>query len=1119
MLAPAARADASRYASRSALSEGKWVKIRVDKTGIYKLSYADLKKMGFADPGKVSVHGYGGWILDEDFSKPYTDDLPAVAVWRGSDYLLFYARGPVKWTYEKVNYYNETVEQFIHENNPYSMYGYYFVTDATPTGEMKSTPSVGGASLQITTFDDYMLHEKENISVNNSGRELFGESFESVLSQNFPFQIPGITDDDGRVSLRFISKVTGGDGEVTLRINDGQLIRGTIAADNNIYVKGVSLLRTAKWTGGKNETSGVNITYGTAGHKSFLDYICLQMKRQLQAYDACTFFRSLAARGNVSQFTIRNATSGMMVFDVTDGINPTQMETTLNGAELSFTIPADTLLREFVLVDPSRSIPTPETVHEVVPQNLHGLPQTEMVILAPPAFTAEAERLAQKHRTFTNIHVTVVTPEQVYNEFSSGTPDATAIRRFMKMFYDRSRSEADAPRFLLLFGDGSCDNRQLTLAWKNMAMDNFLLTYQTQNSLNSDSYVMEDYFGFLADDEGLSHSTSRLCLGIGRFPVRTVAQARAAVDKVIAYMDNKDAGNWKNNLCFVADDGNGQEPDPRVHMSQSYELTQYLERNHPEFLSNKLFFDAFKKSNTGGKAGYPDIEANIAKQLKEGTLIINYVGHGDNISWSDERVITSTQIQQATYPHLPLWITATCDFTPFDDFNTSAGEYVFLNEKSGGIGLFTTTRVAFISTNFEINKRLNEYLFKKNNGRRLTLGEVIRETKQNYRVIDRVRFVLIGDPALTLAYPEHGIRITAINGQAVTDTVDFKALEKVTVQGEVYDSEDRKMTAFNGSLSATIMDSEQTITTLDNNKWYTATGPFVYRDYPNTLQKVNDRIVNGEFTFSFIVPKDISYSGQPGKMSLYALDETTNMEAQGSFKTFRVGGTADDAVKDTVGPEIRALYLNDSTFADGGRVNETPFFVATLWDQSGVNIGGSSIGHDVMLTIDNDPLYSYNLNAYYETLAGNNGEGLVRFSVPSLSSGKHTAEFKVWDVLNNSTTRTFAFEVVKGLKPSISELIAAPSPARESVRFLLYHNRPESQMTVGIQVYDMTGRLQWEHVESGSSDLFKAYSVSWNLTNGSGSRVRPGIYLYRAAIRTATSAEATETKKLIVVGR
>lgn len=1119
------RADKSLYATSSVLSKGHWVKIRVKDDGIYKLTHSELKSMGFSDPSKVSIHGYGGWMLDEDFSKPYIDDVPAVSIYRGQDYILFYGRGPVKWSY------SGDKSGFVHENNPYSMYGYYFVTDATETNEMSTTPSQGSPSRKVTTFDEHLLHETDREFLQKpgqtgSGRELFGESFTGKLSQDFPFAMPGITEEDGKITVRFVS-YTGltGPGTVTVGIDGKQALSGTIGRDNRDYTKATEFLGTAVWKGPKNEKPKVTVAYNKVSNTSFLDYIRLQAKRMLQPYGAYTFFRDTKSMGTSSQFIIRNATPDMLVFDITDGVKVTKMETTFSGSEMSFSIAADGKLREFALVDLSKTFPKPETVGEVTTQDLHALPQTDMVILAPPAFVGEAERLAEKHRTKRDkISVVVVTPEQVYNEFSSGTPDATAIRRFMKMFYDRRTSEADAPKYLLLFGDGSHDNRQLSPAWKTIDMTNFLLTFQTQYSLGGafgnaymETYVTDDYFGFLTDGEGKHIDKCNLDLGIGRFPVRTLSEAKRVVDKIIRYIDTPVYGNWKSQLCFIADDGSTKDSYTRKHMEQAYILTQILEKNHPEYITNKLFFDAFKKSSSGSSGSYPDVETNIKKLQREGVMLINYTGHGNAESLSDEHVITQSMIRQYTYPHLPLWITASCDFTPFDNTTTSAGEDVFLTGKSGGIALITTSRVAYDDPNFAVNTLLIKYLFERKNGRRMTLGEVLKETKNGYKSYYNRCFVLIGDPALTLAYPEYSMKVTEINGTPASDTTfKFKALEKVTVTGEVMDAENSIVNNFNGTLTALILDSQKEISTLDNNK---RGKTFKYKDYPNTIYKGNTIVENGKFTFSFIVPADISYTNAVGKMNLYAYDETNAREANGAFKNYTVGGTADHIEKDENGPEIRMLYLNDSTWTDGGDANETPFFAAKLWDKSGINITGSSVGHDIMLTIDNNPALSYNLNSYYTNLAGKEGEGVVKFSIPALPEGKHTAEFKVWDIFNNSTTKTFTFNVVKGLKPFISELTAGPVPARDKVTFYLYHNRPESKMEVVLYVYDMTGRLLWKHEEKGSSDLFKAYTVTWDLTNGSGSRLRPGIYLYRAGIRTENSAEATQAKKLIILAQ
>lgn len=1107
-LLTSAWADSSRYASESVLNSGKWVKIQVAEDGIYKLTAADLKKMGFSNLDKVAVYGYGGWPLDEDFSTTYIDDVPEVAVWRSADYLLFYGKGPRKWEYSSSD------KSFIHTNNPYSNYGYYFVTEKETTGRtMEKAASAAGATLQVTTFDDYVLHEEELVSVNSSGRELYGESFTSTLSRDFTISVPGITNDEGKATLSFISR---GNGTITMNVDGNALISGSVSVPSDEYEVARELYRERAWMADKGETVKVNIGYSTTGHKNVhLNYFRLQMKRQLKVYDNYTFFRSLSARGNASRFVIQGADASTLVFDVTDGVNPQQMETSLNGTELSFSIPASASLREFVVVKPSQ-IKAPVTVGEVANQNLHALPQQDMIIIAQPNFTTQAERLAEAHRTKDNLTVRVVTPESIYNEFSSGTPDATAYRRFMKMFYDRKTSEADAPKYLLLFGDGSFDNRKLTSAWKSVDMSNMLLTYQTENSLSSQSYVIDDYFGFLDDaDNKKSLQNKKLCLGIGRFPIRTVEQATQMVDKVISYMENKNTGSWKNNLCFMADDGSNTDGFMTEHMEFADQLAGYVESEHPEFLVNKLYYDAYKKDMTAGT--YPDVRSGLQKLLKDGLLLFNYTGHGGTTALSDEKVLTQTDINQFTYTHLPVWVTATCDFTRFDDLNTSAGEDVFLNKSSGGIALFTTVRVAYSRPNFPINDNVIRNLFERNNGRRRTLGEVMQATKNTLSSVYKLGFCLIGDPAVKIAYPEFGMKVTTVNGQSVDgNSISFKALEKITVEGEVLDASGQLVTDFTGIVNPTVKDSKVTVTCLKNSNKDDSPA-FTFTDYPNTIFIGNDSVRNGKFSFTFTVPKDISYSNLQGKMNLYAVDTESGNEAQGNFDNFIVGGTSDTAETDTIGPEIRALYLNDTTFVDGGQVNTTPYFVAELWDKSGVNITGSSVGHDMMLVIDESTVLSYNLNSYYELLPGEDGTGIVKFPIPALEPGKHTAEFWVWDILNNSTVRTFTFEVVEGLKPFLFDVIATPGIAREQVTFHLMHNRPESRMRVGIMVYDLAGRQLWKHEESGTSGLFENYTVSWDLTSG-GARMRPGVYIYRAAISTDNSKDATKARKFIILG-
>lgn len=1136
-----------RYAKNSVLSNGHWVKIAIEKNGIYKLTNSELKKMGFDDPSKVAVYGYGGWPLEEDFSKPYVDDLPAVPVLRKDDYLLFYGRGTTKWEYKYEQYTGQAGRKtFVHTNNPYSEYGYYFLTSSQNVKEMETMQSESkDGIIEFDTFDDYLLSEQDLVSVNTSGRELFGESLMSPISVSFN-SIEGIVQEDAVVECRLIAK-TSEAKNFTLSIENEDVVKGAVPSiyvngyhrrkklEN--YIKAKSAKAYGSWTGDKKQNFIIKVDYSERNNKTaFLDYIRVHLKRELQTYNEPTFFRNISSIGHKSRFTLKNANSNTIVLDVTDALNPKVMEAELSGTNLSFIIPEANQLREFAVVQLDKTVPSvsAKEVQQVSNQNLHESEQVDMIIISPSAFKSEAERLQKAHEDKDGLITRVYTPEEIYNEFSSGTPDATAYRRLMKMFYDRSKNNARVPKYLLLFGDGSFDNRFKTKDWKGVGENerkNMLLTYQTTESLDMYSYPTDDYFGFLEDDskkviynydsnnDEFPTSTATLNIGIGRFPVRTRQQAIQVVDKIISYMNNSDLGMWKNNLCFIADDGSNADKYDTVHQVDTEKLAISLEEkdNSKEYIANKIYFDAFKK-DLGGAGKYPEVEERIMEKLRNGMFLLNYVGHGNTESLSDELVIKHNDILKYTYKHLPLWITATCDFCRFDAVATSAGEDVFLREKSGGIALFTTSRVAFTDINKDINNQFMNLLFNRENGSHRTLGDVIRETKLKNYIGDsrKLGFCLIGDPALRLSYPKHRVQVTTINGSPVgKDTVVFNANAWITVEGDILDTKGSLVSDFNGELRTKILDGYRRDSTLGNNPYK---NKIYYHDYFNTVFEGGGSVKDGKFKFTFKVPKDISYSDSTcGKMSLYAFDKTAGEDAQGYFNKFLANGTKDDPDNDSEGPEIRSLFLNDSTFVSGDKVNNTPYFYARLWDKSGINVTGSSIGHDITLNIDNNPVTNYTLNSYYEFIPDSEGEGIVKFAIPALEPGLHDAEFKVWDIMNNPTTCTFQFEVIEGLKPFISRLIATPTPAKGNVKFRLWHNRPETQMKVGILVYDITGRLHWKHEETGSSELFKDYVIDWDLRNNAGSHVRPGVYLYRAAISTNNSKEATETQKMIIL--
>ena len=1119
--------DGSRYKESSVLATGKWIQLKIKENGIYKLTYDDIKNQGINDPSKVKIYGYGGWILPEDFSQPYIDDLPEVPVYmtKGSngtfgsnDYLLFYGRGPIKWTY------NQSKALYEHENNPYSTYGSYFMTESD-TGpkeiEIQKFPASSDA-VRLTVFDDYVLYEKDTISISNSGRELFGENFvRNSGKQSFTFTIPGITSDPGKARLSFAADPK--EGMYAKLFIDNQEITNTLINKVTGYYKKADLGdSTGDWNGDKKETVTASVSYNSDGQTNvYLNFIALNMKRILQFYNvAYTFFRSRENLSNPVTFSIANPATSYQIWDITQNNDARLVETELIEGRLQFTAPSSgNNMREFVMVDLSKTFLKPEFAGEIQNQNLHAIPQTDMIILTPTVYLNQAERLAEKHRQNSGLKVAVVDDRLVFNEFSSGTPDATAYRRFVKMFYDRATSDSEKPRYLLLFGSGVFDNRHLTRDGHNTDPKYYLLTFQVKESLDEMfSYGTDDYFGFLDDNEGQSLSSAALDIGIGRFPVSSVDQAEDAVNKVIAYMENKQYGNWKSKLIFAADNTDTYEVSGFAeHASQADRLTQYIEQNHPEYILYKYYIDAYSLVSVNGKFVATEAKKAMFNQLKEGCFMLNYTGHGSVTDWTSEGLLNIADVRVMNFENLPLWITATCDFGWFDGFNTSGGETAFLNKKSGAIALFTTSRVVLSSSNFNLNNQFIRYLFEKTERGHHSLGDVMRLSKNRLGSdSNKLNFVLLGDPAMKLNYPEWTVRLDSINGDTIPEkeTITFKALDKVTISGVVTDEDGNRVDNFNGTVRASVFDSKQTIESVNANR---EGGRFTYTDYPGMIFSGNTDIKNGNFSLSFNVPLDISYTETNGKIGLYAYDQSLGKDASGSFLQYNLYGTNDERDINSTVPEIVKMFLNTENFKDGDSVNETPFFYAEVMDENGINRASSGLGHDLLLSIDNNPAWTYSLNYYYQAI--DDTRGIIGFSIPELPAGKHSLIFRIWNIFNNSTVDTLNFTVVKGYKPTILDLMALENPARTNTYFTLNHNLPETILDVEIRIYDLTGHTVWVHSEKGSSGFLRNYPIEWNLANNAGKRVPTGIYIYRASIRTASSSETTQAKKIIVLGQ
>lgn len=756
----------------------------------------------------------------------------------------------------------------------------------------------------------------------------------------------------------------------------------------------------------------------------------------------------------------------------------------------------------------------PEYVYNITNQDHHADAAADMVIIIPTSqkLLTQAQRLKTFHEQHDSLRVNIVPADELYNEFSSGTPDANAYRRYLKMLYDRATTEDDMPRYLLLLGDCVWDNRMQTAACSSLDPDDYLLCYESENSFNEITcYVDDGFFCLLDDGEGANPQASdKLDVAVGRFPVTTEADAKIMVDKTINYAGNSNAGSWENTIMFMGDDGNENE-----HMKDADEVAEDVSALHPNYLIKKVMWDTYERETTTTGNTYPEVTSVIKQQQANGALIMNYFGHGNPYQISHESVLRINDFKSFTNKNLPLWITASCDIMPFDDVEENIGEACILNANGGAVAFFGTTRTVYANYNRVIDRAFMRYVLSFSNGKPVTLGEAQMLAK-NYlissgsdRTTNKLQYSLLGDPALALHLPQLTLTVDSVNGQSVETSSSDQILKAGTVariSGHVEGDN-----TFTGTLSAVVRDTRELITCRMNDTQETSTA-FQYYDRTKTLFSGSDSIRNGRFSISFAVPKDINYAQGSGYITLFAASSDRTKLASGSFERFQLNGSALEGT-DSIGPSIYC-YLNSPSFVNGGDVNTTPYFVAQLTDEDGLNTTGSGIGHDLQLTIDGT--YTYNLNDNFQYDFGSYTSGSTYYSIPELTPGKHKLLFTAWDVLNNSSTSELTFNVVEGLKPNILDADVSTNPATTTTTFIISHDRAGSPVDVTIEVFDMAGRCLWKHEEDNVT-TDGAYTYTWDLSQSNGVRLQTGVYVFRALVSGSGSRKASKAKKLIVL--
>ncbi|MDD2960503.1 MAG: type IX secretion system sortase PorU [Muribaculaceae bacterium] len=1108
--------NTSVYSATSNLKSGKWVKVKVEKDGIYRITQSDIAKWGFSNIENIRVYGYGGApISDVLRESSYIDDLPLTPVIRTSAGILFYGKSHESW-----NQIAQSGLMYRQEQHPYSQYGCYFITenDASEITYEKPNAELYGTD-PISTFTERTFHENELSSPGMTGRYLLGEDFRYSTTQSFKFTLTDIVPESKvYVLTAFAAKVMQGTSSLTFQYNGTNLSKTStddIRAVTSAAYEHVKYTETIKSfpLSDANLAYSINFTYSGTLFVAKLDHITINYTRNLSLNSNELLFRGAGS----NDYKIAGATENTRVLDITSPNKPIEMAVSINGNVASFAA-RNSGNREFIAFNSNATYPAPTLVEAVANQDLHSTEVPNMVIITPPEFQAQAQRIAEMHTKNDGMSVAVVTPQLIYNEFSSGTPDINAYRRLLKMYWDRGNSSTESNKlgYVLLFGRSSYDNRQITDKVKKATYP-MLLNWQSLSGDNENSsYNTDDILAFLNDNSGQNMASDKLCIAVGRMPVKSVTEARQATDKLISYTSNTNKGTWKNNLLIIGDDD-----DNAIHMKQSEAVIKLLkEYGGSKYIYNHVYTDAFTAVSSGGGRSYPDARNKMFQKFSEGMLWVNYVGHANPVSWTHDGLLNISDINnQFYYKNYPLLYTATCEFTRWDSDDVSGGEIVYLNPQGGVIALITASRVVYIADNGVLNSFVSRFVFSKDeNGNHLRTGDILKNGKNLYSVSNdnKLKYMLIGDPAMRLNYPSYTVKLETINGEAVNDENQptIKARSTTEIAGTILNSKGEKAEEYNGVLTTSLYDAEVSVET---NGYGENGEKYIYYDRANKLYIAADSIKNGAFKITINMPAEISNNYSPALFNFYAdgKDGDIAVEANGASENLYVYGYDESATEDNEGPEIESIYLNSESFKNGDTVNESPMLFATFNDKSGINISTSGIGHQMSILVDNATTYD-DVAQYYSPAIDNALKGSIAYPVSELSEGKHTLRFRVWDTANNSSENTIEFNVQKGLAPQIFDIYTPSNPASVEANFYIKHNRPDALITVKVSVFNLLGNEIWSSTQTGKSDNFTSFPITWNLCNNAGCRVSRGIYLYRATISTDGVQESTKSKKIAV---
>ena len=1098
------------YTEQSVMSSGKWVKISVEQSGMHLIPTSTLAEWGFKKPANVRIHGYGGAMLSDVLDPAdYIDDLPEIPVEQTPAGLVFYAVGPVQKVADGGN--------LIHKVNPYDTKGYYFLTETTEGAPR--TPAESGRALEAGTNADnsvltLLVHEQDLTSPGGSGRLMVGEDFNSVQTRVFNFNLVG-RDGKTDVTLRtsFYARTPAVASKLSFQINEtalpavnGDRIEATTSGDS---YWGKTTLSTRTLSNFEGEQLPLRITFECSGvvNKANLDYIEVTYRRRLEG--SFDFF------GDYTEYRLGSVDANRRLWDITDPGNPLKIALGSDGGWR----PDYTGTRHYVSWSTAEAstMPRPRFVSRPAAQNLHGMTEVpDMVIIAPTPYLSAARDIAAIHRdnAADPLTVEVVELSAIQNEFGSGSFDPGAIRRFLKMLYDRGNATGTPLRFALMMGKGTTDNRALTSMGRSVRYP-MPLWVSEESLAENQSYSTDDYFAMLDDYDGRRPQSDNLDICVGRIPCTTAAEAAIAVEKIRRYIYSQPRDDWRTRLTVLVDDEN-----EGIHMVQSDLMLENLSKTAAgsRFVVQKVYCDAYERQNST----YPQARRELFNYLADGTSIFAFIGHGSPTALGSKCIIQPNDFREQFHlRRLPFFYTATCNFLKWDYDITSMAEQLMFQSDGGIIGCFAALRPVFISNNGNLSASFGNALATLDSDRReLTFGELYRRAKNGVaNDMNKLRYVLMGDPALRLSYPGPFISIETVNGADATDTeaqIELKARQSLEITGTVLDPDGNPDTDFNGRVSATLYDAEYSVTT---HGWGDGER-HTFEQIGDKLLTISAPVTDGRFTIKGRMPSSFSNNYRPATFSFYAAasDDSDARHAMGLLRNVYAYGYDENAEPDEEAPIIHSLYLNSDRFNAGGNVNENPMVIARISDDIGINVSTAGIGRQMSVIIDGKGQYAdcarhFTLDAEPEFGAMS---GTLAYPLSGLSAGQHELKLRVWDVADNLSEQTVTFNVIPGMKPEIFSVYTDAMPARTSANFYVKHNRPDALMTVRISVYSLNGRHVWSSELETRSNMDISEPIRWNLTDMGGKRVGRGIYMYRAEISTDGETFTTASRKIAV---